>query len=126
MDRENLNKETARLIAKAWSDPEFKAGLLANPAETLQAEGIEVPTGATVTALENTKEQLIVVIPAKPDELSDEQLQMVSGGKYLPTPCSAACYCEEIEDVETFLETYKKESGMNDKQWEEFLKWLYS
>jgi len=69
-----------QLIAKAWSDADFKARLLANPAETLQAEGIEVPAGVKVNAVENTNEQFFLVIPNKPDELSDEQLDNVAGG----------------------------------------------
>ena len=80
MDREEMNKKMGQIIAKAWSDAEFKARLLANPAEILQAEGIEVPAGVKVNAVENTNEQFFLVIPNKPDELSDEQLDNVSGG----------------------------------------------
>jgi len=68
------------IIAKAWSDTDFKAGLLANPAETLQAEGIEFPAGVKVKAVENTSEQFYLVIPQKPDDLSEEQLDQVTGG----------------------------------------------
>lgn len=80
MDREDMNKKMGQIIAKAWSDAEFKARLLANPAETLQAEGVEVPAGVKVNAVENTNEQFFLVIPNKPDELSDEQLDSVAGG----------------------------------------------
>lgn len=81
MDRKEMNKKMARVIAKAWSDREFKVRLLAEPAETLQTEGIEVPAGMKVKAVENTKEQFYIVIPAKMDELSDEQLAKIAGGR---------------------------------------------
>ena len=80
MDREEMNKKMGQIIAKAWSDADFKAKLLANPAETLQAEGIEVPAGVKVNAVENTNEQFFLVIPNKPDALSEEQLDNVAGG----------------------------------------------
>ena len=32
MDREEMTKKMSKVIAKAWSDAEFKAKLLANPA----------------------------------------------------------------------------------------------
>ncbi|MDD3363708.1 MAG: NHLP leader peptide family RiPP precursor [Syntrophomonas sp.] len=80
MDREAMNKKISKVIAKAWADADFKARLLANPAETLQAEGIEVPAGVKVNAVENTNEQFFLVLPKAPDELSDEQLDNVAGG----------------------------------------------
>lgn len=73
-------KKISKIIAKAWSDANFKAKLLANPAEILQAEGIEVPAGVKVNAVENTNEQFFLVIPKAPGELSDEQLGSVAGG----------------------------------------------
>jgi len=33
----------AKIIAKAWRDPAFKAELIAKPAAVLKAEGIDVP-----------------------------------------------------------------------------------
>jgi len=80
MDREEMNKKAGKVIAKAWSDAEFKARLLANPAETLQAEGIEIPDGMKINAVENTNEQFYFVIPKKVHELSDEDLDKVAGG----------------------------------------------
>ena len=80
MEREEMNKKMSKVIAKAWSDADFKARLLANPAETLQAEGIEIPAGVKVNVVENTKEQFYFVIPNKVDELSEEDLDKVAGG----------------------------------------------
>ena len=80
MDREEMNKKRGKVIAKAWSDADFRARLLANPAQTLQAEGIEIPAGVKVNVVENTTEQFYFVIPKKVNELSDEELGNVAGG----------------------------------------------
>ena len=75
--------ELGKIIAKAWRDPAFKAELIANPAAALQAEGIEVPEGMTVTVVENTDKQFHLVLPPVPtDELSDEALDGVAGGLF--------------------------------------------
>jgi hypothetical protein len=71
----------AKVIAKAWRDPAFKAELIANPAAALKAEGIDVPDGMAVTVVENTDKQFHLVLPPVPtDELSDEALDAVAGG----------------------------------------------
>ena len=76
------NSEFAKIIAKAWRDPVFKAELIANPAAALKAEGINVPAGMTVTVVENTDKQFHLVLPPKPnDELSEEDLDAVAGGR---------------------------------------------
>jgi hypothetical protein len=82
-------REFAKIIAKAWRDPAFKAELIANPAAALKAEGIDVPAGMAVTVLENTDKQFHLVLPPVPtDELSDESLDAVSGGAF-------ACWCNK-------------------------------
>ncbi len=58
----------------------FKQKVLADPAAPLKAEGIEIPPGIKVQAVENTAQQFTLVIPPKPDELSDEALDGVAGG----------------------------------------------
>ena len=58
------NPEFAKIIAKAWRDPAFKAELIANPAAALKAEGIDVPAGMAVNVLENTDKQFhLVLVP---------------------------------------------------------------
>lgn len=77
---ESTDNALAKVLAKAWSDDDFHARLLADGAGTLAAEGVEIPEGARVVVLENTDEVVHLVIPAKPRELTDEQLDSVAGG----------------------------------------------
>jgi len=81
---EEQAKKMGSVIAKCWSDDGFKKKLLADPAATLKAEGInfEMQAGMTLKAVENTDKVYHFVIPAKPTELSEEQLDMVAGGDF--------------------------------------------
>lgn len=70
-----------KIIEKAWRDPAFKAQLIANPAAALKAEGIDVPDGVTVTVVEDGDNHFHMVLPPAPaEELSDEDLEAVTGG----------------------------------------------
>ena len=80
MNIEEQAKKMNQIIAKCWADDAFKAKLLADPAATLKAEGAEVPAGLTVKAVENTDQVFHLVIPAKPTDLSDEDLDKVAAG----------------------------------------------
>ena len=94
MNIEEQAKKMNQIIAKCWADEAFKAKLLADPAATLKAEGAEVPAGLTVKAVENTDQVFHLVIPAKPTDLSDEDLDKVAaGGKegYYPPEPGAWC-----------------------------------
>ena len=74
------SKQYQQLIAKCWADEAFKQRLLADPAGTLKAEGIEVPEGVRVQVVENTGQVSTLVIPVRPTDLSDELFAQVSGG----------------------------------------------
>jgi hypothetical protein len=69
-----------QLIAKCWADERFKGRLLADPEGTMKEEGLAVPAGLTVKALENTDKIFHLVIPARPTELSADELDKVVGG----------------------------------------------
>ncbi|MEY4757910.1 MAG: hypothetical protein RJA34_2808 [Pseudomonadota bacterium] len=73
-------KQMQQLIAKCWADAAFKQRLLADPAGTLKAEAIAIPEGLKIKVVENTAQEFTLVIPARPTELSDEQLDAVAGG----------------------------------------------
>ena len=86
-------KQYGQVIAKAWADDDFKQRLLADPAAVLQAEGITMPPGVELRAVENTDTKLYLTLPPKPsDELSDEQLNQVAGGITASTTGTAASF----------------------------------
>jgi hypothetical protein len=83
MNQEEQCKRMSQLIAKAWADENFKKKLLADPAATLKAEGIELdlPSGASLKVVQDTEDIVHFVLPARPTELSDEELENVAGGE---------------------------------------------
>ena len=80
LNKEEQGKKMSQLIARCWADEGFKQKLLADPAATLKAEGVELPAGLSIKALENTDKVFHLVIPAKPTDLSDADLAKVAGG----------------------------------------------
>src|SRR5438132_8775316 len=80
MNQEEQGKKMSQLIAKCWADEGFKQKILADPAATLKAEGVELPVGVSFKAHENTDKLVHLVIPAKPTDLSEEDLANVAGG----------------------------------------------
>ncbi len=51
----------------------------------MKEEGLEVPDGMEFKVVENSDNVTYIVIPNKTEELSDEDLDAVSGGVLLPT-----------------------------------------
>jgi hypothetical protein len=80
MNQENQANKIHRIIARCWSDEDFKKKLLADPLAILQADGVILSPDVTVTVLEDTAELLHLVIPVNPTELSDEDLNRIAGG----------------------------------------------
>ena len=80
---EERGKQYGQLVAKAWSDEGFKARLLANPKAAMAEVGMDAPEGVEIEVVESTQEKAYLVIPPKPvGELSDKDLDNVSGGKH--------------------------------------------
>ncbi len=83
MEQDERRRKTARLIAKAWADPAFKARLVADPGAVLRAEGFHIPDGQEIRVVENRENLLHFVLPAAPggltDELPDELIERVMG-----------------------------------------------
>jgi hypothetical protein len=46
----------------------------------MKEAGLEVPAGVEFKVVENTDKVSYILLPPKPDELADEQLDAVSGG----------------------------------------------
>ena len=89
MNQEEQTRKISQLIAKCWADEGFKQKVLADPAATLRAEGLELPADLSYVAHENTEKVFHLVIPAKPTDLSDEDLHDVVGGT-----CQVAGTCQ--------------------------------
>ena len=80
-NRQNRAVAWARIVARAWREPAFKAKLMADPLTTLKAVGAAVPAGVTVTVVEDAATLVHVVLPPKPvGALSDEALEKAAGG----------------------------------------------
>ncbi len=79
--QEEQAKAYGRVVARAWSDAAFKQQLLANPAAILRENGVDVPEGMQIQVHEATATQAHFVLPPKPFEISDEQLDAVAGGE---------------------------------------------
>jgi len=70
-----------KVIIKCWEDAAFKERLLADPAATLAAEGLEIPEGVTVKVAIDSEDVRTLVIPLPPaTELDDADLDAVVGG----------------------------------------------
>ncbi|MDG3439621.1 NHLP leader peptide family RiPP precursor [Nitrospirillum amazonense] len=89
MNAEENLKITGRVIAKAWADEGFKAKLLADPAAILKAEGLALPAGVTFKVVEDSATVQTLVLPARPTDLSDEDLDRAAGGA-----CRWSVICE--------------------------------
>lgn len=83
MSREQQDEQAkayGRVVAKAWTDESFKQRLLSDTAAVLHEHGIHVPDGIQVQVHEATDTVAHLVLPARPAQLSDEQLEAVAGG----------------------------------------------
>jgi hypothetical protein len=67
-----------QIVARAWSDDDYKARFLADPETVMREVGIELPGGAQVRAVEDTAHLLHLVLP--PSGVSEEDLAQVAGG----------------------------------------------
>ena len=90
------SKQYQQIIAKCWADEDFKNQLLADPVSVLKTEGVELPEGISVNAVEDTAQSFTLVIPVKPDDLTDDNLGELAGGDgsgmCLFTGCVAMCF----------------------------------
>ena len=75
-----------KLITRAWEDEVFKNELIKNPKATIEKEfNIEIISGINIHVLEETEKEIYLVLPVNPnpvfsDELTEEELEVISGG----------------------------------------------
>jgi hypothetical protein len=77
---EEIQKAWGKVVARAWSDEAFKKQLLANPIEVLKANGVDLPPEVAVKVVEDSAKVIHLILPNKPTDLSDEELDQVAGG----------------------------------------------
>lgn len=56
------------IIAKAWTDPEFKKQLETNAVEVLKQAGLPVPKNQKIEVVSNTEEVMYLVLPLPPEK----------------------------------------------------------
>jgi hypothetical protein len=88
--------QMGRIIARSWVDPQFKAALIANPAQVLRQNGIPVPPTMHLTAGEAAPGSTYhIPLPPRPPEVTDEQLSGVAAddSSCAGTVASLSCPC---------------------------------
>ena len=81
-EQREQQKKWGQIVAKAWTDENFKKRLLADPHAVLKEHGVQVPQGLQLKVLEDTGSVRHLILPPKPDasELSEDDLATVAGG----------------------------------------------
>jgi len=72
-----------KAIARAWTDPDYRARLMTDPHAALTEAGVAIPAGATIKVTEDTADTRHIVLPVAPgnvNNLSSEELEKVAGG----------------------------------------------
>ena len=84
-----------QIIARAMKDANFRQALLSTPRAVLAREyNVHLPDQVAVRVLEEAPNTLTLVLPAQAEtvgELTDAELQEVSGGGFPPCEKSASC-----------------------------------
>ncbi len=92
MDKNESQKAYGKLVAKAWSDDDFKARLLSDPMTVFRENDLTIPEGMEIRMVENTEKITHFILPPEPsDELMDEELDGAAGGANVNLLCSC-CY----------------------------------
>jgi hypothetical protein len=72
------------IVAQTLKSDEFRKEFMADPRGSIEKySGQTLPADVSVHAHENNDKELHFVIPAKPDELTDEDLEKVAGGEFV-------------------------------------------
>jgi hypothetical protein len=64
-----------QIVARAWSDEDFRRRLLADPRAVLTEYGLDVPEDREIRLVEDTPDVCHLILPVSPaGELADEEL----------------------------------------------------
>jgi hypothetical protein len=78
---EAFQKASRKVIAKAWTDPDFKKRLINEPQKVFKENGFELPTGLEYKINTNSDKILYFNLPVPPEEgLREEQLKSLVAG----------------------------------------------
>ncbi len=88
----------AKIVAKAWSDADFRKKLESDPKGTLQQElkahypDLSLPEDLKVSLFTESADEICIVLPPGPSEtsMSDEELGAVAGGTGVAVVVAAA------------------------------------
>lgn len=87
----------AKVVERAMQDSAFRAQLMSDPKTAVAAEtGWIIPADVSIRVVEETADTFYLVIPFKAgaSELSDEELEDVSGGARVRCPVETwSCKC---------------------------------
>lgn len=91
MDIAKADNPWPLIVSRCWQDQAFKNRLLEDPTAVLKEQGIDVAEGIELRILEDTDELFHLTIPVQPiAELSDEELDVVTGGGHVALVSSLA------------------------------------
>jgi len=76
-----------KVTNKAREDADFKKSLMEKPHEAIAGLGVRVPEEVEIKVVEESAGLVYLVLPANPEELTDEQLDGVAGGWSPLCPC---------------------------------------
>lgn len=92
MTQETIQEQ---VVARAMKDPSFRQALLSNPRAVLAEQyNVHLPEGVAVRVLEEAPNTLTLVLPVREEavmELTDAELQGVSGSGFPPCERSGSC-----------------------------------
>ena len=91
---EHQREVWSKVVAKSWSDDDYKSRLIDAPREVLSEAGFQLPDDAEVTVTEQGAGAVHLVLPAKPEgdqAVSDKALESMSGG-FTSCCCGPAWY----------------------------------
>lgn len=81
-EQAQFNAAYGKVVSRAWSDPGYKARLMADPHAVLAEAGLSVAPDVKINVVENSDKVLNILLPPPLEEgaLSEEQLEKIAAG----------------------------------------------